>query len=124
MIFYFGPVVTYSTTGKTAKGKALQELALRFKDVLVRGDTATIAKIVSALRDQAAAIDKNSRGGVPTFVSVTFDNRGDSGQIDAVPASDSGRFNERAYFRITFKTAAALLTGPEAIALAQKGGAL
>lgn len=124
MIFYFGPVVTYSTTGKSAKGKALQELALRFKDVLVRGDAATIAQIVSALRDQAAAIDKSSRGGVPTFVGLTFDNRGDSGQIDAVPASDRESFNERAYFRITFKKASALLTVQEAIARAQKGGAL
>ena len=121
MMFFFDTVQTFSTTGKSAKGKALQEMAMRFKDVLVQGDYAPVT-IVTAMRDKATEIDKHFNRGRKTFVDHTVDRSGDSGQIMAVPVSDVVDFDKQAYFRIYYHKVARTATIPEAVALT-KGGA-
>lgn len=120
MMFFFDTVQTFSTSGKSAKGQALQEMAKRFECVLVQGDDAPV-KIVMAIREQAAVIDKEFRRGRDTFVDYTVDRSGDYGQISAYPASDSVDFDKQPYFRVFFHKVARTATIPEAIALA-KGG--
>ena len=121
MMFFFDTVQTFSTTGKSAKGKVLQEMAKRFKDVLVQGEYAP-DKIVVAMREQAAEIDKNFTRGRKTFIDHTVDRSGDSGQIMAVPVSDVVDFDKQAYFRLYYHKVARTATIPEAVALT-KGGA-
>lgn len=41
---FLHPVSTFSNTGKSAKGRALQEMALKFDRVLIHGDNLSIAK--------------------------------------------------------------------------------
>lgn len=120
-MFFFDTVQTFSTTGKSAKGKVLQEMAMRFKDVLVQGDCAP-SKIVVAMREQAAETDKHFTRGRKTFIDHTVDRSGDSGQIMAVPVSDVVDFDKQAYFRIYYHKVARTATIPEAVALT-KGGA-
>lgn len=120
MMFFFDTVQTFSTTGKSAKGKALQEMAMRFKDVLVQGDYAPV-NIVTAMRDKAAEIDKHFNRGRLTFIEHIC--AGDSGQISAVPVSDAPSPNEQPYFRIYYHKVARTATIPEAAALV-KGGEL
>lgn len=120
MMFFFDTVQTFSTTGKSAKGKALQEMAMRFKDVLVQGDYAP-DKIVIAMREQAAEIDKQFTRGRKTYIDHTIDRSGDSGQIMAVPVSDVVDFDKQAYFRIYYHKVARTATIPEAVAIV-KGG--
>lgn len=120
MMFFFDTVQTFSSTAKTAKGKALQEMAERFKDVLVQGEDAHL-KIVSAMREQAAAIDRKYNHGRQTFIDITIDNSGASGQITAIPVSESGDWNVQPYFRIYYHKVARTATIPEAVDIA-KGG--
>ena len=119
-MFFFDTVQTFSSTAKTAKGKALQEMALRFKDVLVQGDYAP-ANIVTAMREKAAEIDKRFNRGRQTYIDHTVDRSGDGGQIMAVPASDVVDFDKQPYFRIYYHRVARTATIPEAVALT-KGG--
>lgn len=120
-MFFFDTVQTFSTTGKSAKGQALQEMAMRFKDVLVQGDYAP-DKIVIAMREQAAEIDKQFTRGRKTYINHTIDRSGDSGQIMAVPVTDVVDFDKQAYFRIYYHKVARTATISEAVAIV-KGGA-
>ncbi len=120
MMFFFDTVQTFSTTGKSAKGQALQEMAMRFKDVLVQGDYAP-DKIVIAMREQAAEIDKQFTRGRKTYIDHTIDRSGDSGQIMAAPVTDVVDFDKQSYFRLYYHKVARTATIPEAVALT-KGG--
>lgn len=120
MMFFFDTVQTFSTTGKSAKGKAIQEMAKRFENVLVQGEDAPI-KIVMAMREQVQVIDKRYNRGRQTFVDLTIDRSGNYGQISAFPVSDSGDFDVQPYFRMYFHKVARTATIPEAVDLV-KGG--
>lgn len=121
MMFFFDTVQTFSSTAKTAKGKVLQEMAMRFKDVLVQGEYAPV-HIVTAMRKQVSEIDKRLNRGRQTYIGHTVDRSGDSGQIMAVPVSDSVDFDKQPYFRLYYHRVARQATIPEAVALT-KGGA-
>lgn len=120
MMFFFDTVQTFSTSGKSAKGKALQEMAMRFENVLVQGEDAPF-KIVVAMREQAAAIDKKYNRGRETYIDHTVDRSESSGQITAIPVSESVDWNVQPYFRIYYHRVARTATIPEAVALT-KGG--
>ena len=122
MMFFFDTVQTFSTTGKTDKGKALQEMAKRLEYVLVQGDEAPF-EILTAMRDHARTIDGQFPRGRKTFVDINLDRSGQYGQITAVPVSDSVDFDKQPYFRVYFHRVARTATIPEAAALT-KGGAL
>lgn len=122
MMFFFDSVQTFSTTGKSAKGKALQEMAKSLERVLVLDKEAPV-KIVTAMRELAADIDKRYRRGRETFVDYTFDEASQSGQISAVPCSDNPSPNEQPYFRIYYYRVAHSVDFKEAVLL-MKGGAL
>lgn len=119
MMYFFDDVQIYSTTGKSARGKALQEMAERFKNVLVQGEYAP-ESIVIAMRKQVEKIDKYSRGR-ETFVFLTSDNTEGNGQIVAIPVSDYGEFDKQPYFRICFHVVARTATILEAVALTEGG---
>lgn len=121
MMFFFDTLQTFSTTGKSAKGKAIQEMAMRFEHVLVQGEDAPV-KIVMAMRDQVQILDKRFSRGRETFVDYTIDRSGESGQISAFPMSETVDFDKQPYFRIYFHKVARTATTPEAVDLA-KGGA-
>ena len=122
MKFFFDTVQTFSTTGKTDKGKALQEMAKRLEYVLVEGDNAPF-KIHTAMREKANSIDEQFPRGRKTFVDINLDRSGQYGQITAVPVSDSVDFDKQPYFRVYFHRVARTATIAEAMVLT-KGGAL
>ncbi len=122
MMFFFDTVQTFNTTGKSAKGQAIQEMAARFKNVLVQGEDAPV-KIVMAMRDQVQLIDKRFSRGRETFVDYTFDRSGDYGQITAIPVSETVAFDRQPYFRIFFHKVARTASIPEAVALVKGGEA-
>lgn len=105
MMKFFHPVTTFSTTGKTAKGRALQQMALQFDRVLIHGDSLTVSSIVSRMREIAEVLDAHYPRTRPTFIDWCVDDQG-NGMIAASPASDSGSFEGSDYFRITFNTVA------------------
>ena len=115
-MFFFDTVQTFSTSGKSAKGKALQEMAMRFENVLAQGEDAPF-KIVVAMREQAAAIDKKYNRGRETYIDLTVDCTESSGQITAIPVSESVDWNMQPYFRISYHRVARTATIPEAVAL-------
>ena len=119
---FFDTVLTFTSTGKSAKGRALQEMARRFEHVLVQGDDAPF-KILTAMREYAQLVDKRFRRGRETFVDMTIDRSEESGQITALPVSESVDFDKQPYFRIDFHTVARTATIPEAVQLV-KGGEL
>lgn len=119
-MFFFDTVQTFSTSAKTAKGKALQEMAMRFKDVLVQGDFAPV-NIVTAMREMAAELDKQFSKGRPTFIDLAIDNSDGGGVITAVPVSDVVNWDKQPYFRIYFHKVSRTATIPETLALV-KGG--
>ena len=119
-MYFFDTVQTFSSSGKSAKGQVLQEMAKRFEYVLVQGDDAPV-KIVTAMREAVAEIDKRFSRGHQTYIDFTEDRTGDYGQIMAVPASDVVNFEKQAYFRVYYHKVTRTATVPEAIALA-KGG--
>ena len=110
---FFHPVSTFSTTGKTAKGKALQEMALQFDCVLIHGDNSAL-KLMLRMRELAAVIDAKYPRTRRTFVKLHIDDQG-NGMITASPVSDSGSFEGQDYFRITFNTVAHSATIDEVI---------
>lgn len=120
MMFFFDTVQTFSTTGKSAKGKAIQEMAKRFEHVLVQGED-TPVKIVMAMREHVQVIDNRYSRGRQTFVDYTIDRSGDCGQISAFPVSDCVNFDVQPYFRMYFHKVARTATIPEAVAIV-KGG--
>lgn len=124
MMFFFDTVQSFSTSGKSGKGQALQKMAKRFERVLVQGDDAPI-KIVLAMRDKAQLLDSRFSRGRATYVDYTYDRSGDYGQITACPVSDNVDFDKLPYFRIFFHKVARTATISEAVALTSlmEGGA-
>lgn len=128
MMKFFHPVTTFSTTGKTAKGRALQQMALQFDRVLIHGDNPAI-RLTIRMREIAAAIDARYPRTRPTFVECHIDNDG-CGMITATPTSDNTRgVLDQDYFRITFNTVDHSTTIDEVldkftIASMEKGGEL
>lgn len=120
MMFFIDTVQTFSTSGKSTKGQALQQMAKRFERVLVQGEDAPI-KITLAMRETASSLDNSSYRGRATYVDCTLDSTGDYGQITAYPVSDSADFDKQPYFRLFFHKVARTASIPEALALA-KGG--
>lgn len=102
MMKFFHPVTTFSNTGKTAKGRALQEMALQFDRVLIHGVNSANTLTIR-MREIAAVIDARYPRTRPTLVDYCIDNDG-CGQIFARPVSESGSGLEQDYFRITFNT--------------------
>lgn len=122
MMFFFDSVQTFSTTGKSAKGKDLQEMAKNLERVLVL-DKEALVKIVTAMREFAAEIDKRYSRGRETFVYYTFDDVSESGQISAVPCTDNSILIKQPYFRIYCYRVAHSVDFKEAVLL-MKGGEL
>lgn len=122
---FFHPVSTFSTTGKSAKGKALQKMALQFDRALIHGANSA-NKLTIRMREIAAVIDARYPRTRPTLVDYYIDNDG-CGQIFARPVSESANGLEQDYFRITFNTVAHSATIDEVIdrftlASIEKGG--
>lgn len=123
---FFHPVTAFSTTGKSAKGKALQEMALKFDRCLIHGDSMTISNIVCRMREIAEVLDARYPRTRPTLIDWVIDDEG-SGQISAKPSNDGVGMLDRYYFRIAFTTVAHSATIDEVIdrftlASIEKGG--
>lgn len=102
---FFHPVTTFSTTGKTAKGRALQKMALNFDRALIHGDNSAI-KLTIRMREIAAVLDAKYPRTRPTYIDCHIDNEG-NGQIVASPISgNDNRALDQDYFRIHFNTVA------------------
>ena len=100
MKYFFQPATICATMGKSAKGRALQEIARKLDRMLVDGDDAPV-HIVMALRMAAAALDVRFPRTRPTLVDYT--EYGGSGQLWAQPVSGTvGAFESATYFRIPF----------------------
>lgn len=121
MTTFFHPVQTFSTTGKSEKGKLLQEMALQFECMAVEGENATTA-IVVAMRDFAARLDEKYPRGSRTYVDHTIDPNG-NGVITALPVSEQCTIHERVYFRIYFNRIVREVSSEQAKTIA-KGGEL
>lgn len=119
MTTFFHPVQTISTTGKSEKGKRLQEMAQQFDCMAVEGENATTA-IVVAMRDLAARLDEEHPRGSRTYIELTEDPNG-NGVITAWPVSEQCSIHERAYFRIYFNRIAREMSVDQAKVIA-KGG--
>lgn len=114
MMKFFHPVSTFSTTGKTAKGRALQKMALQFDRVLIHGENSAI-QLTLRMREIAAVLDARYPRTRPTMVDCHIDDEG-CGQIVASPVSEnSNRALDQDYFRITFNTVAHSATIDEVI---------
>ncbi len=114
MMKFFHPVSTFNTTGKTAKGRALQKIALRFDRTLIHGDNSAI-QLTIKLREIASVLDAKYPRTRPTFVDCSIDNEG-NGQIVASPVSENtNRALDQDYFRIIFNTVAHAATIDEVI---------
>lgn len=99
MKYFFQPATVYATMGKSAKGRALQDIARKLDRMLVDGDDAPV-HIVTALSLAAGALDARYPRTRPTLVDYAGD---DSGLIWAQPVSENaGAFESAAYFRIPF----------------------
>lgn len=125
---FFHPVSTFTNTGKTAKGRALQEMALQFDRCLIHGDSLAVSSIVSRMREIAEVLDAHYPRTRPTFIDWCVDDQG-NGMITASPVSDSGSFDGQDYFRITFNTVAHAATIDEmldkfTLASIEEGGEL
>lgn len=123
---FFHPVTTFSSTGKTEKGRILQDMALQFDRCLIHGDSLAVSSIVSRMREIAEVLDAHYPRTRPTFIDWCVDDQG-NGQITASPVSDSGSFEGQDYFRITFNTVAHAATIDEVLdrftlASIEKGG--
>lgn len=105
MMTFFHPVSTFSNTGKSAKGRALQEMALKFDRLLIQGDNSAVSLTVR-MREIAAVLDARYPRARPTFVECHIDDNG-CGMISACPTSDNARgILNQDYFRITFNSVA------------------
>ena len=114
MMRFFHPVSTFTTTGKTAKGRALQKMALQFDRALIHGENSAI-QLTIRMREIAAVLDAKYPRTRPTLVDCSIDNEG-NGQIVASPVSENtNRALDQDYFRITFNTVAHSATIDEVI---------
>lgn len=103
MKYFFDPVMIFNTTGKTAKGKALQEMAMRLEHLLVEREHAPEETLL-ALSDQAKAIDERYSRGLPTMLHFYIDPLGDFGQISATTWPSAANAGDgMPYFRIHFR---------------------
>ena len=114
MMKFIHPVTTFSTTGKSAKGKALQEMALKFDRCLIHGDSLTISNIVCRMREIAEVLDARYPRTRPTLIDWVIDDEG-TGQISAKPSNDGVGMLDKDYFRIAFTTVAHSATIDEVI---------
>ena len=114
MMKFFHPVTTFSTTGKSAKGKALQEMALKFDRCLIHGDSMTISNIVCRMREIAEVLDARYPRTRPTLIDWVIDDEG-TGQISAKPSNDGVGMLDKDYFRIAVTTVAHSATIDEVI---------
>ncbi len=114
MMKFLHPVTTFSTTGKSAKGKALQEMALKFDRCLIHGDSLTISNIVCRMREIAEVLDARYPRTRPTLIDWVIDDEG-TGQITAKPSNDGVGIIDKDYFRIAFTTVAHSATIDEVI---------
>lgn len=126
MMMFLHPVTTFSTTGKSAKGKALQEMALKFDRCLIHGDSLTISNIVCRMREIAEVLDARYPRTRPTLIDWVIDDEG-TGQISAKPSNDGVGMLDKDYFRIAFTTVAHSATIDEVLdnftlAAIEKGG--
>lgn len=127
MMMFLHPVSFFTTTGKTAKGKALQEMALKFDRSLIHGDSTAMSQLVVRMREIVAVLDAKYPRTRPTSVYLFTDRLG-CGQIYASPmAADGHRVLDQEYFRITFNTVAHTATIDEVLdnftlAAIEKGG--
>lgn len=117
MTTFFHPVQTFSTTGKSEKGKRLQEMAQQFDCMAVEGENATTA-IVVAMRDLAARLDEEHPRGSRTYIELTEDPNG-NGVITALPVSEQCSIHERVYFRIYFNRIAREMSVDQAKVIAK-----
>ncbi len=120
-MYFFDTVQTFSTSGKSGKGRFFQDMAKRFEGVLVQGDDAPF-KIALAMQEQARIVDSRFSRGRATYVDHVIDRSEAYGQITAYPVSDGVDFDKQPYFRIYYHKVASTVTIPEAVALT-KGGA-
>lgn len=111
---FFHPVTTFNTTGKTAKGRALQDMALQFDRCLIHGDNLTISNIVCRMREIAEVLDASYPRTRPTLIDWSVDDEG-SGQITARPIHDGVGMLDKDYFRIGFNTVAHAATIDEVL---------
>lgn len=121
MTTFFHPVQTFSTTGKSDKGKRLQEMALQFDCMAVEGENAPTA-IVVAMRDFAYRLDEEFPRGSRTYIEQNVDPNG-NGVISAKPVTEQCSINERVYFRIYFNRIVREVSSEQAKHIA-KGGEL
>lgn len=114
MMKFFHPVTTFSNTGKTAKGRILQEMAQQFDRALIHGKNSAM-ELTSRMREIAAVLDARYPRTRPTFIDCHIDNEG-CGQIVASPVSEKGiPALDQDYFRITFNTVAQAATIDEVL---------
>ena len=83
MMYFIESVTTYSTSGKSRKGAAIQAAARKFEHALLSDGTSLIS-LVSRLRDLVNVCNENFRGAL-LYISWTRD--GESGQISIHPKS-------------------------------------
>ena len=114
MMKFFHPVTTFSNTGKTAKGRALQEMAMKFDRILIHGDNLAISQIVSRFQEIASVLDARYPRTRPTFIDWVIDDEG-NGQITPNSMSEDVGFDEKDYFRITINTVAHAATIDEVL---------
>ncbi len=105
---FFHPVNTYSNTGKTAKGKELQEVAKKFERVLVAGANAA-QDLTHRLQDIAAILDAKYPRTRRTAVKIHIDGDG-CGQITACPMKDGLPLTDELFFSIWFDAVDLYLT--------------
>ena len=114
MMKFLHPVTTFNTTGKTAKGRALQDMALQFDRALIHGDNSAM-QLTLRMREIAAVLDARYPRTRPTFIECHIDNDG-CGQITASPVTDNGTpALDQDYFRIGFNTVAHAVTIDEVL---------
>lgn len=126
MMMFLHPVSFFTTTGKTAKGKALQEMALKFDRSLIHGDSTAMSQLVVRMREIVAVLDARYPRTRPTLIDWVIDDEG-TGQISAKPSNDGAGMLDKDYFRIAFTTVAHTATIDEVLdnftlAAIEKGG--
>lgn len=112
MLRFFHPVSTFSTTGKTKKGRILQDMALRLDRMLIEG---IVLDTVTRMREIAAQLDAMYPRTRRTIIDYTLD-QDFNGVITASPDAGSGLpALDQDYFRITFNTVAGTAAAEEAL---------
>lgn len=120
MKWFIHPVTTLSTSGKSEKGKALQQMAMLFDNHILTGPSPLcIRSLTDAIAEAAAKLDAEYPRSRKTSVNCNCD--GHSGQISASP--EGGAFETPDYFRISFNKVEDILTLSEALNIVKGGEA-